>query len=275
MLKNLKPKFIKSDSPLEKFEIWDRYLDEKYIFITEKIIFDARFRNFPNVFSNTIYAETLGNRSEEGKIFELTFDFFDAPNLSFSNSENDIIIKNKIKKFYERLKQNNFIINIECPESVGKIDHSFLTKSLIERSENINNSKYFTNILIRCIITKELSELRTETTNFIVKVILKEIRYKVTNIKETEVNFGLLEFIQRIDLIPLLKKYIKNLNLSIEEFDVNRIINNNIINKVKREFMDALSENEVSYFNFVMSSKPYIKYSVKFKVGDFYRDMDS
>lgn len=274
MLKNLKPKFIKSGSLNENLENWDRYLDKKYVYITEKIVFHGRFKNFFLPYINSVFLKSDIINNYENKVFELIFDFFDSPKLSFSNSEIDTLIKIKIKNFYEKLKQNSFILEIFCPESVGQIDHSFLSQSLIN-NENINNGKYFTNITIRCIMTKELTELRSETTNFVVKVILKEIKYKILNIKESEVNFGLLEFIQRIDLIPLLVPTIKNLNLYIEEFDIFSIINNDVMSIVEKNFIDAFNDKgNVSYFKFVMSSKPYIKYSVKFKVGDFYKDMD-
>ena len=74
MIKNLKPKFIKSGS-YESLEIWDRYLDQKYLYITEKLIFSARFRNFPSLYTNTIFSKSLNNY-DEGKTFEIPFDFF-------------------------------------------------------------------------------------------------------------------------------------------------------------------------------------------------------
>lgn len=267
-MKILKPKFIKDNSPEKNLEIWDRYLDEKYVYIIDKLLFCARFRNFPNIL-DTVFTNL--EISKEGRNFEVTFDFFDAPKNSFTNTDIDILIKNKIKNFYNKLKENNFILEIFPSYSTH---HSFLSNSLINQSENIDRGNYLTNIIIKSLMTKELADLRSETTSFIVKVIMKEIRYKIGNVQESEVNFGLLEFIQRIDLLTLMKPHVKSLNLSMEEFNIFYIINREVINKVESLFMEFFENNEVSYFKFVMSSKPYIKYSVKFKVGDFYKDID-
>lgn len=251
MLKNLQLKFIKEE--YFDLEIWDDYLDKKFEYIIEQIILNSRFKNF----------------SELYQTFEMTFNIFDAPKFSFSNSDIDTQIKIKIRNFIDRLRKCDFIVNISNSKYLDKIDHSFLTLSILENND-IDKSRYLNNLVIQCKMTENLVNLRNETLNFIIKLILSKIKYKILHVHESDINTGLLEVIQKIYLKPLLKLNIKNLGLSLNEFNIYFIINKTIKNIVREEFMKI--ENATN-LEFIMSSNPYIKYSVKFKMEEFYKDL--
>lgn len=259
MFTNFQLKFIKPE--FYDIEIWDDYLDKKFIYITEKILFYARFNQ---MYKYVKYSNNL-------IVFEFPFDFWDAPKFLFSNSDIDTQIKVRIKNFMKRLKKCDFVIEIKPSKSLNNSQFYILSQSILE-NENIDKGKYLSEIVVICRMTENLAKLKEETTQFIVKLILTKIKYRLEHIHESDFNSALLQIIQRIELIPLLKSQIKNLSISMDEFDIFSIMSKVVIDKVTEEFMKI--NEAVVYFKIVMSSNPYIKYALKCKIADIRREFD-